>query len=53
MRSYFIKRHTCMSVTLCKAHFGQIGAFVRLAIEKSGNFNFETFIVEIANGFQR
>ena len=45
LRSYFAKRHTCMSVTRCGAHSGQMGASdtsVRVAIEKTetSTFNF-------------
>ena len=41
-RSYSAKRHTCMSVTRCKACSGQIGVSLRVAIEKMGNFNFNS-----------
>ena len=41
-RSYSAKRHTCMSVTRCKACSGQIGVSVRVAIEKR-----ETLTLEI------
>jgi len=43
LRSYFAKRHTCVSVTQCKASSGLWGVSVRVVIEKRTLLNYKLF----------